>query len=204
MAGASGWLAHRRMRKVEAELGEPASPGRERALLWYAGASVVWLSAAALAAVGLLKRERVRVGRDCFFILLGHFSLVTMAASLSVALQATGGSEATGPVLTAVTIVAGSAIAATVFAWKWAGLRAARLMEGPKSEATDPGAVRFLIYALSLAFWPAGFVAGFVYTHREDAQVGCWAIRCSLLHLLGIALAVCVGLAVLVVVMPAP
>lgn len=208
MAGASAWLAHRRMTRVEGELGGRATPGPEGAMLWYAGASIVWLSAAVLAAVGLLRRDRVRVGRDSLFILLGHFTVVTLGAVIGSGFEGRHHSQM-GPVFMAVSVVAVSAIASFVFAWRWSGLRCARLAphdagpsgpyRTPETEAPErPGAWRFVVYLASLIMWPAGLVSAFVFDKPHDAHVGMWALRASLAQLLSIALLVCVGLGVLI------
>ncbi|HJL14867.1 MAG TPA: hypothetical protein RMH99_04375 [Sandaracinaceae bacterium LLY-WYZ-13_1] len=210
LAGGAGWLAQRRTRRVEQELGRRASPGREPAMLWYAGASVVWLSAAVLAAIGLARRERVRLGRDCLFILLGHFTVVALASILGTGFEGSR-TEPLGPLLIAVAVLSASAIAAFAFAWVWSGLRRARLAgpprvdEGPyrsPEEGDDPeppGAWRFLLYGLSLVMWPAGFVSALVFGKPHDAHVGMWALRASLVQLLAITLAVCAGLGAFVV-----
>jgi hypothetical protein len=196
MAAGTGALAHTRMRRVEAALGRRALPTDERALLFYAGSSVVWLSALVLAAVGLFRRDWARLGRNCFFLFLGHMSLAVLAAIASMLSDAVGGA---GPqplpiVVTACVIVAASASAAVSFMFRWAALRATRIEASGPAEGDPPGAERWAIYVGSALFWPVGLVAALIYGKPENVRVGATALRIMLLHVLAIALAVCVAL----------
>ena len=200
MAAGSGALAHLRMRRVEAELGRPARPEGERALLFYAGASVVWLSALVLSGVGLFRRDWVRLGRNCFFVFLGHITLAVIAAIASMMFDAGQGA---GPqvlpiVAMACLIVAGSATAAVVFLFRWASLRAARIEASAPAVGEPPGAERWAIYVGSALLWPVGLVAGLVYREPQNVRVGANALRITLLNLLAIALGVCAGLPIFV------
>jgi len=76
LAAAAVGLAQWRVRRVEATLGRRAEPSEEAVQLFYAGASVVYLSAAILALVGLAKKDWARTGRNCLLFFIGHISLV--------------------------------------------------------------------------------------------------------------------------------
>lgn len=194
MAGGAGWLVERRLRGVEAQLGRRAVPSEENALLFYAGASTVWLAAMALAAFGLFSPERARLGRNAYWILVAHFSLATLGACGMVVT----GSESVVPILVmACLIVGGSAVMALAFAWRWSGARRDRIeADGPGSEP-GPGPERFALYAGALLMWPVGLIGAFVYAEPHNVRAGTVAARLSMLQCFGIALAVCVGLPIL-------
>ncbi len=196
----AGWLAHRRARNVERALGREALPPDELPLLFYAGASVVWVSALVLAVVGLVKRDWARLGRNCLYLFLGHMTLVTLAAMTQATLDSVNGrtGDPMGVVLLACVIVAGSAIASLVFFWRWAGARADRIAATADPSAEPPGAERFAVYAGSLLFWPVGLIAAVVYRAPESVRVGMNALRLTALHVVMIALAVCAALPVIV------
>lgn len=205
MAAVAGLLAHRRMVSAERALGSRAVPPDEWPYAWYAGASVVWLSALVLAIVGLANRRWARVGRTCAFLFLGHMTVATFAAMGAVLVDATG---ATGPspaplVVMACVIVMVSAVAMAVFLWQLAGARVARI-EALPSEGAAPGLERWAVYAVSALAWPAGFAAAAVYGKPENVRVGANALRISLVVLTSIALATCVAVSALVVLVPLP
>lgn len=192
-------LAHLRVRAVERATGRPARPEDESPWLWYAGASVVWLSAAVLALVGLARRSHARVGRNCLALLLGHLGVASAAAFALVALERPGrsGPDPFGLVLLACAIVLTSSVFAVAFAWLWAGRRACRLAASPHPEPAGAGPSpleRLAVYAGSAVLWPVGLVALLLYAKPHDAHVGRRAFRISLVHVELIALAVCVGL----------
>jgi hypothetical protein len=198
-AGGAGWLVHLRMRRVEAELGRPALPDPEVALLLYAGASVVWLSAAVIAAVGLFKREWTRAGRNSFFVLLAHFAILT-AAAVGVTVGAPLGAPA--PVLLvgmACAIVLGSAVMASGFLWRWGSARIARLEARPPT-GDPPGIERWAIYAGALVIGMVGLFAPLLYKEPQNVRVGVTAMRIGVAHLMGIVVLVCVGLPILTAV----
>lgn len=195
MAGGAGWLVERRVRRAEAELGRRALPSEERALLFYAAASTVWLVASVLAAYGLLARERARLGRSAYWILVAHFTLATLGAC---GIVVTGDEGPLPIVVMACLIVGGSALMSFGFAWRWSALRRARLEREEPTGERPPGLERWAIYAGALLAWPVGLVAGLLYAKPESAGVGTIAARLSMLQLLAIALAVCVGLPTLV------
>lgn len=200
LAAGSGWLAHRRVRSVEGATGRPARPDGEGPLLWYAGAAVAWPFAAGLALVGLISRERARVGRNCFYLLLGHFTLATVGAIAIAVVRPDdlGSTEIYGAVYFACGLVASGVLAAAGFGWIWAGRRARRIASEPPSGAPPEGWVRVLLYLGSAVFWPAGLVSAAVFTKPESAAVGATAFRVSLLHLVTVAIAVCVGIPIVI------
>ena len=197
IGGAAGWLAHRRMRSVEASAGHRAEPPHEGRWLWYAGAVTVWLAAAVLAVVGLLKRDRVRVGRDCTFILLGHFTLVTVGSVVTTMIGDPGDMDPLPIVVLACLVAGGGLTVAPVLAAVWAMRRAKRIAAQPPT-GDPPGAERFLLYGASLLLWPVGLVMAFVYAKPENVRVGAIALCMSLAQLWLIAVGTCVGLPLLV------
>lgn len=195
-AGGAGWLVHRRTRTVERDLGRPALPDPEVALLLYAGASVVWLSAAAIAAVGLFKREWTRAGRNAFFVLLAHFAILTAAAVGVTVGEPLGAPPAALMVGMACAIVLGSAVMASAFLWRFGTARIARIEREPPT-GDPPGAERFAIYAGSLLVGMIGLFVPLLYKEPQNVRVGITALRLALVHLMGIVVAVCVALPIL-------
>jgi len=198
MALAVGAAGHVRMKRVEAALGRRAEPSPERIQLFYAGASVVWLSAVVLALVGLVRRDWARMGRNCLFIFLAHITLIVALVPF-VMPRATATSVASPvPMLILVcAIVAISALVSAFFASRWAFLRARRIEAEPATDAQPIGGLRYLLYLGSLALWPAGLVAVLVFSKPENARVGAKSFLFSLVNMVGIALLVCIGLPLL-------
>lgn len=193
MAGGAGWLAHWRTRKVEAELGRPALPEGETALLFYAGASVVWLAAAVLALVGMAKREWTRAGRNCFFLLLGHFGLATLIAPLGPLGDAMHSRSPLPFVIGICAILVISGFVASGFLWRWGSLRIARIEAEPPT-GDPPGLERWALYVGSVLVGMIGLVAALVYREPQNVRVGVTALRISTVYLLLIVTLVCVGL----------
>ena len=195
-----GYLAHRRMTRVERELGSPAVPPFEQPLAWMAGAFVAWPFAAVLAVIALAKREWARLGRNLTFIFLGHMTAAVLAAMAAVLVNSPrAGAQTTleelGPVVVAACVIlAAGVLVAVVLAWVWLGRRSARIhLQAPRA-GNGPGPWRFALYAASLLMWPVGIVCAVVYTQPHDVHVGANALRCSLVQIAIIALAVCIGL----------
>jgi len=198
MALAVGGLGHLRMKRVEADLGHRAQPSPERMQLVYAGASVVWLSALVLAVVGLARRDWARMGRSCLFIFLGHITLLVVLVPMFMPSPSVRQAASPLPMLILVcSVVAVSALISAVFAARWASIRARRLESEPATETQDVGGLRYVLYAVSLVFWPAGFGSALVFNKPENARVGFICFLLSLLNIVGIALSVCVALPLL-------
>lgn len=198
LAGGASWLLHRRTLRVEEELGRRAVPPDEKPLLIYAGASVVWLSAAILAAVGLFRREWTRVGRNCAFILFGHLGLATVAGTLVPVARDARGGEPLAIVAMACAIVLGSAAASVVFLWLWGARRLARLEALPPTGDPPSTVERVAVYLASFLVGLAGPIAAAIYRHPQNVRVGVTALRVSLVNLSLIVLAVCLGIPALV------
>ncbi|MCB9596621.1 MAG: hypothetical protein H6719_28110 [Sandaracinaceae bacterium] len=200
MAAGAGWLASWRTKKVEAELGRPALPQNETAMLLYAGASALWLSAAVLALVGMARREWTRAGRNCFFILLGHFGLVTAMASL-MPLSSSGGPPGPLPfVIGTCAVILFSFVGASAFLWRWGSLRVARIEKEPPT-GDPPGAERWAVYVGSILVGMLGLIAAIIYKEPQNVRVGVTALRISLMYLMVVVVAVCVGLPVAILLL---
>ncbi len=197
-AAGAGWLAHWRTRKVEADLGRPALPEAETALLFYAGASVLWLSAAVLALVGMFKRDWTRAGRNCFYILLAHFGLVTALATLGPIGDAMH-QRVPGPFIAA---ICGFVLlcfgAACAFLWRWGSLRVARIEALPPT-GDPPGAERYALYLASILVGMLGFIMPFVYREPQNVRVGVTALRVSMVYVMLVATGVCAAIPVVMV-----
>jgi hypothetical protein len=202
MAAPVGYLAHRRMRRVEQELGAPALPENELPLLLRAIASIAWPVAAAVGLVAWNRRNWARLARDVTLIFLAQITGAVLSA-MGVAIwhspdpPASTAEEMFPLVIMACVTLGVGVLIATPFIWLWAGRRARRLRQLPPA-APPPGAARFALYAASLLFWPLGVFLAATYTAPENAQVGANAFRCSLAQMVFVALAVCVGLPLLV------
>jgi hypothetical protein len=213
------------MERAETTMTGRAVPDNEAVLLWYCLASMVWLSAAIVAVVGLAKRRWARLGRNATWIFLAHM-LVAVVASIACVVINQGRrsdmpplEEALPLVVAACVIASANFLAAAAFAWAWAGRRRDRIerdgarrpdqdhaYRGPgwppqSSGEYPPGLWRFALYAGSLLFWPAGVVAVIVLSKPKSAGIGASAFRCSLIHMMAIVMAVCgaipVGLALM-------
>ncbi len=204
LGAAMGWLAHARMTRIEAATGRRAVPALERELLWYALASLVWLSAGIVAVICVAKREWARVGRNATVLFVLQVALAVLAAGACAAVNAEAEHES---VLPSAKELFALAVAACVlasinflvtcgFAWVWASARRDRLVRGARPGA-GPGAWRFAAYVGSLFFWPVGFVCVGVLSSPADATVGARAFRLSLVNVAVTALAVCVALPLL-------
>jgi hypothetical protein len=197
-------LAQLRMRAVEKTHEGPALPADDQALLWYAVASLVWLSGAVVAVVGLARRDWVRLGRNATLLFLVHITLAVLGASACAFVNA-GGHHAGVPsleelfplVVTACGVASVNVLAACGFAWVWAGRRRDRLRREAPLAVPGPGAWRFGLYLASLMFWPVGIVCIAVLASPAEARVGSHAFRLSLANLALTALAVCVAIPVL-------
>lgn len=217
---AIGWAAHHRMARVEATARVRAVPKDETALLWYCLASLVWLSAAVVAVVGVSKREWARLGRNATWMFLAHMLVAVIAAFVCAVLSEGARSEPPSlselvPLLTAACAIAGAnCLVACALAWVWAGRRRDRIERDAgthggnpahayrtpwadgSGEERRPGVWRFALYAGSLVFWPVGLVAVMVLSKPVNASVGAWAFRFSLVQIAMIAVAVCGGIPV--------
>lgn len=197
LAAGAAWLAVWRTRRVEAALERPALPAGETELLFYAGASVLWLSAAVLALVGLAKREWTRAGRNCFFILLAHFGLVTVIATLGPVGEAMGTASPWPFVAAICALVFAGFGAACAFLWRWGSLRVARIEAG-RPTGEPPGVERWALYVGALLVGMIGFIAPFVYREPQNVRVGVTALRIGTVYLMLIVTGVCVAIPALV------
>jgi len=195
MALVVGAAGHWRMKRVEAALGHRAEPSPERRQLFYAGASVVWLSAIVLSIVGFVRRDWTRMGRNCLFIFLGHISLIVAGAPMVMPHATRTSVASVVPMLILVcAIVAVNALVSSIFATRWALMRAERLEAAPATETKPLGGLRYLLYFASLIFWPAGLVSVLLLNKPENARVGARSFLFSLVNVVCIALIVCIGL----------
>ncbi len=198
MAAIAGGLGHLRMKRVETALGRRAEASPERVQLFYAGAAAVWVVAAALALVGLSRRDWARTGRNCLFIFLGHIAFIIALVPFVMPSAGAVGPATVVPILVlACSVVAVSAVSAAFFAARWALIRAKRLEGLAPTDAPPLGAARYALYLVSLALWPAGLVGVLVFSKPENARVGATSFIFSLVNITGIALLVCVALPVL-------
>lgn len=143
--------------------------------------------------------------------------MVTLGATAMVVSDASGrGNDPMPMVLLACTMVGVGAVAAAIFTWRFAGLRATRIETQPvdaalSSDATErptraraPGLARYAIYLTSAILWPVGLVAAVLYSKPENVRVGAVALRISVAQLTVIALAVCIGLPFVISMITAP
>ncbi len=192
-----GWAAHRRMRAVETADGARAVPANEWPYIWYAGSALVWLCAAVLAVLGLAQRKWARAGRNCTFIALAHFTLLTVGVSLITA-ASPGGSprSVASPVLVACLMVGAGALVAFVLILLFTLERARRISSQPV-EGHGPNALeRWAVYLGTVFIWPVGLIAAAIYTKPENVRVGMNALRITAVTFVLVALAVCVALPV--------
>jgi hypothetical protein len=210
-----GWAAHARMERAEATMVGPAVPRDDVQLLWYAVASLVWLSAAIVGVVGLCKREWARLGRNATWMLLVHVAVAVVAAVACAIVNERNPPPSTllelvPLVFAACAIAAANILVACGFAWVWAGRRRDRVEHGKTNDRERrhayrtpahpvdgcapeprPGLWRFALYAGSLVFWPAGVAALLLLSKPTNAGVGAWAFRLSLVQIGMIAVLVC-------------
>jgi hypothetical protein len=196
------YLAHRRMRRVERELGAPALPANEMPLLLRGVACFAWPAAAVVALVAWLTRSWARLARDVTLIFLAQIT-ATVVSAIGMAIahaneppRSTAGELFPLVVVACVTLAIGTLVA-TAFVWQWARRRAQRLRLAPP-RGPEPGPWRFAVYAASLLFWPLGVVLSVMLTAPENAHVGANALRCSLVQIASIAIGVCVALPLVV------
>jgi len=212
----AGWLAHLRSSRVEATLGARALPKDEMPLLLYAAASLVWLSAAVIAVVGLCTPKWARLGRNATWMFFAHLGVAVVGAAACVLVR--DAHEAAGPsylselvplLSAACAITALNALAAFAFLWVWVGRRGKRIERGVARSREDasayrapsppagaareesPGAWRYALYAGSLLFWPLGIVGLVWLSSPSNARVGASAFRLSLAHLATITFIAC-------------
>jgi hypothetical protein len=201
LAAPVGYLAHRRMQRVERELGGPAQPADELPLLLRAVAAIAWPVAVVVGIVVWLRREWARLARDVTLIFLAQITASVLSVCALVITQTVdppgGSAEELIPLVDlACATLAFGLLLGTVFLWLWAGRRADRLRRGPP-QGPAPGLWRFALYAASLLAWPAGIALAVIFTAPEKASVGAAAFRCSLIQIAAIALAVCIALPLL-------
>ena len=198
------FLSHLRMVRVESTLAGPALPAHELPLLWLAVSSIAWPFAAGVGLVGLFKREWVRLGRNATLILLVHFTVAVLEASVAAVANVGRGqgsssaAEEMFPIVVMACLMVGvGALLATILFWIWSGRRMRRIQSQPRRGPT-PGSWRFVVYLSSLLFWPVGIVCLPACSSSENVHVGTSAFRCSLLNIAGIALSVCLALPILI------
>lgn len=202
MAAPVGYLAHRRMRRVEQDLGAPALPAHELPLLLRAVAAIAWPVAAVVGLVAWVTRSWARLARDVTLIFLAQITASVLSAIGIVIAQTRSPPASTADELLALVVAAcvnlgTGVLVATAFLWLWAGRRAERIRRGPP-QGPPLGAWRFALYAASLVFWPAGITLAVVFTKPENAHVGANAFRCSLVQIAWIAIAVCIAVPLVV------
>jgi hypothetical protein len=203
VAALIGYLAHRRMRRVERSRGGPALPRDELPLLFMALAAFALPVASIVALGALVHAPWSRLGRNATFVAIAQMTACVLASSAVAARSVFEPPKSTidelvPMVVAASAMVAAGALVATALLWIWAGRRASRFESAPARGATRPGWWRFLIYAASLLLWPLGLALGVAWTAPENARAGANALRCSTLNVLGISLGVCVALPILV------
>jgi hypothetical protein len=195
------YLAHRRMRRVERDLGAPALPANETPALLRAVACFAWPLASVVGLVAWTRRSWARLARDVTLIFLVQITGAVLSAIGATVAQSIHPPRSTAeemfPLLVLACVNLGlGVLIATTFLWVWAGQRARRLRL-PPARGPSPGPWRFAVYAASLLFWPLGIVLVVVFTAPENARVGAHAFRCSLVQIACIALAVSAGLPLL-------
>jgi hypothetical protein len=139
-----------------------------------------------------------RLGRNASLIFLLQITGCVLGAIGVGAWNAVNPPRSTADELFPIVVVASANLAAgvllaTPLVWAWAGRRADRLRLAP-ARGEAPGLWRFAVYAASLLFWPVGVLLAVIFNAPENARVGANALRCSLLQLVGIAVAVAVAL----------
>jgi hypothetical protein len=204
MAAGAGALAHWRMVRVERDLGTQALPAHEWPQLWYAIAAIAWPFAAVLAAVGLFRRAWARAGRNTFWILLAHFSVTTIGATVSMIFDAQHSGPGIGVVFMACGMVLFGATLAMIMTWRFTSARADRIASEPhEAEAKEPSTLeRLAIYIGTVMAWPIGIAAAVVYSKPHNVRVGMGALRVTALVFTAISWAVCIGISVLVITHP--
>ncbi len=148
--------------------------------------------------MGWVRRPWARLGRNATLVFLLQITGCVLGAIGVGTWNAVNPPRSTADELFPIVVVASANLATGVLLampllWIWVGRRADRLsLAPPRGEA--PGLWRFAVYAASLVFWPLGVLLAVIFNAPENARVGANAFRCSLLQLVGIALAVCVAL----------